>query len=674
MDLLKIPLSKIKKATNDFDETYSVGSGGYGIVYKAKLDVLNIQCLSSMEGLCKDELPKINKTVAIKRIFNRADEQGKQGFLSEIELLNSCTHPNIVSLLGFSRESQEMILVYEYALKGSLSDYLGNSNKMSNLTWVQRIKICLDIAHGINYLHTNMEGKPRIIHRDIKSENILLDENMKAMVADFGLSVFHPRRQQASTVYTKNIAGTEVYMDPEYLTTFKYKRESDIYSFGVVLFEVLSGRVAYDSFYLGENIKGLAPIARRRFSEGTLKELIDPKMEEEDDDMFFTLNRGPNQDSFETFSKIAYQCLAETQARRPTMDVIIKELQNALNLQGEPVVLSRVRLSDIVLATENFAEAYCIGLDTYSMVYAAELNHFSSNSSLTMEGKNNNESPAKHIPVAIKRTTSKKGEQGKQRFFAELDIRTSYKHPNIVSLIGFCDEGDEMILVYEHVSKRSLDDYLKSVANMDNFTWTRRLYMCIEIASGLNHLHTKMVNPEMTTHNDIKSANILLDNKREAKIAYYGISRLHLANEEVYMKVYEDPEYDTSKLKSESDVYSFGVILFEILCGRLAYDPVYIQVNDKGLAPIAYQCFIDGTIERIIDPKLKENKDEDIFNSNRGPNQNSLDTFLEIAFRCLGKAIERPTMEMVIKELEIALNFHVSQYFQSTTFFFFRFI
>ncbi|KAM0005560.1 putative protein kinase RLK-Pelle-L-LEC family [Helianthus debilis subsp. tardiflorus] len=232
MDLLKIPLSVIKKATNDFDETYSVGAGGYGIVYKANLDVLNIQCLSSMEGMCKDDLPKINKTVAIKRIFNRVDEQCKQGFLTEIELLNSCKHPNIVSLLGFSREAHEMILVYEYALKGSLSDYLGNSNKTSNLTWAQRIQICLDVAHGINYLHTNMEGKPRIIHRDIKSENILLDGNMKAMVADFGLSVFHHMRQQASTVYTKNIAGTEVYMDPEYLTTFKYKRESDIYSFG----------------------------------------------------------------------------------------------------------------------------------------------------------------------------------------------------------------------------------------------------------------------------------------------------------------------------------------------------------------------------------------------------------------------------------------------------------
>lgn len=170
-----------------------------------------------------------------------------------------------------------MILVHEYAFNGSLSDCLGSTGRSINLTWAQRIQIFLVIAHGINYLHTNMEGKPRIIHRDIKSKNILLDDNLNAKVADFGLSKFHPSNQQASTIHTKNIAGTEVYMDPEYLTSFKYKKESDIYSFGVVLFEILSGRLAYDLIYISENDKGLAPIARRRFNEGTLKEFVEDR-------------------------------------------------------------------------------------------------------------------------------------------------------------------------------------------------------------------------------------------------------------------------------------------------------------------------------------------------------------------------------------------------------------
>ncbi|KAF5768751.1 putative protein kinase RLK-Pelle-LRR-I-1 family [Helianthus annuus] len=566
----KIPLREIRRATNGFSKACFVGSGGYADVYKAKLDFFNIDGLSSMEGKSKDEMPKISKTVAIKRISSRVDEQGKQGFLTEIELLTSCKHPNIVSLLGFCDEAGEMILVYEYAFKGSLGDYLVSGDKTTGiLSWAERIQICLDIAHGISYLHTDMEGKPRIIHRDIKSDNILLDENLNAKLADFGLSKSHPMNQQPSTIYSKNIAGTTLYMDPEYMAT-------------------------------------------------------------------------------------------ETQAKRPTIEVVIKELEKALELQGETVVLSRPRFSDLVLATENFVEKYYVGLDTIGMVYKAELDHFGNNRLLETEGKNSGEPSKKRISVAIKRITSREGEQGKQEFVEEIEMRTSYKHPNIVSLIGFCDEGDEMILVYEPVSERSLDDYLKSADKMDIFTWIHRLYMCLEIAQGLNHLHTKVVNPQRLIHIDIKSANILLDKNRGVKIAYFVISKLHsVLNQDIGMKVYEDPEYETTgKLKRESDVYSFGVVLFEIFCGKLAYDLVYTKENEKGLSPIARQCFDDGTIESIMDPKLKEETNEDISSSNRGPNRDSLDTFLKIAYQCLGEAAKRPTMEIVIMELKRAINFH----------------
>ncbi|KAM0038585.1 putative protein kinase RLK-Pelle-CR4L family [Helianthus debilis subsp. tardiflorus] len=655
VDFLKIPLFEIKRATNNFHDDYIVGSGGYGIVYKAELDVLDVQSLSSMEGKFKDELPKIKKVVAIKRILHREDQQGKQGFNSEIKLLTSCKHPNIVSLLGFSKEDDEMILVYEFAFKGSLSDYIARNSKTVSLTWAQRVQICIDIANGINYIHTDMEGKPRIIHRDIKSENILLDENLIAKVADFGLSTFHPMRQQASTICTQNIAGTMVYMDPEFMKTGKYKRESDIYSFGVVLFEVLSGSMAYDPIYIAKNETGLAYIARRCFNERTLKELIDLKMIKEDVDCNFTLNRGPNQTSFNTFSEVAYRCLAETQAKRPTMEVVIKELQKALELQGETMVLSRFQLSDIELATKNFDATYCIGLDTDSKVYKAELDHLVNGISSSTEGMNKGEPSKKHITVALKCIINKKGGRGKQAFFEELEMHTSYKHPNIVSLIGFCYEVDKMVLVYEHASKSSLDDYLKSVDGMQNYTWTQRLHMCLEIARGLNHLHTS---PQRIIHGEVKSANILLGMNHEAKIAYFGISK-HPTNQEVGMKVYADPEYETTgKLETHSDVYSFGVVLFEIFCGRVAYSPIYMKDNEKGLAPIARKCFIDGIIEGIIDPKLIEETDEDILTSNRRPNNDSLDTFLKVACQCLGEAANRPTMEMVINELEIALNFH----------------
>ncbi|MFS7986499.1 putative protein kinase RLK-Pelle-LRR-I-1 family [Helianthus anomalus] len=659
VDNLAIPLSKIRLATNYFDSKHRIGFGGYGEVYKAKLEV----CLSSVEEKCKVKPSKTRKTVAIKRLFSK-DEKAKEGFTTEIELLTSCKHPNIVSLLGFSKEDREMILVYEYVCRGSLSDYLGSDSKMEgkpngrqtkeNLTWAQRIQICLDVAHGIDYLHTNMEGKPRIIHRDIKSDNILLDKNLKAKVADFGLSKFNFMKEQVSTMRSKFIAGTEVYLDPEYMITGKYKRASDIYSFGVVLFEVLSGRCAYDNIYLHENEKGLAPIARRRFTENTIKELMDPKMIEEDDHTF-TFNREPNQRSFDIFSKIAYECLAETQAKRPTTEVIINELQNALKLQGETIVLQRFQRSDIMSATKDFDETYVIGLCTNGMVYRAERGHFGNNGSLLVKGKSNGESSKKHNMVAIKRFSGRNSRQVKQESFVELEILASYKHPRIVSLLGFCDEGDEMILVYEHDSNKSLDEYLKSVVNMKNLTWTHRLHMCLEIAHGLKHFHTNMAK-----HIDIKSANIVLDNNCQAKIAYFGISKLHSAKQEVGIKVYEGPEYETTGiLETKSDIYSFGVVLFEIFCGRLAYDPDYIKENDKGLAPIARLCFKDGTIEGMMDPKLKVGNNEDFFASSRGPNRDSLDTFLKIAYDCLGEAADRPTMEHVIQELERALNFQV---------------
>nr|XP_043634488.1 uncharacterized protein LOC122605592 [Erigeron canadensis] len=665
MELLKIPLSKIRLATNNFDEEKVIGCGGYGKVYRANLDVLDIQSLSSVEGKCKDELPKKSKTVAIKRINERSDDQGKEGFLREIELLTSCKHSNIVSLLGFSKEAREMILVYEYAFKGSLSEYLGSTSKKINLNWSQRVQICLDMAHGINYLHTDMEGKPRIVHRDIKSDNILLDENLNAKIADFGLSKFHPANQEVSAIYTNNIAGTEVYMDPEFLTTNKYKKESDIYSFGVVLFEILSGRLAYDPIYMMENEKGLAPIARRRFNEGTLKELIDPHIREEDDKHGFTLNRGPNQESYDSFAKVAYQCLAETQAKRPTIEAVIKELQCALKLQGETMVLSRFRLSDIAFATENFSKTYCSGLDSNGMVYKAVLDHFDNKSLLATEEKNSGEPPKRRISVAIKRISTREDRHKEEGFFEEIEMHTSYKHPNIAPLIGFCDEGNDMILVYQNASSGTLDDYLRGTNKMGKYTWTQRLYMCLEIARGLNHLHTMMDRKQGMIHVDITSANILVGKNWEAQIAYSGISKLlpvnqeestHISANSVGTKVYHDPEFEkTGELKKESDIYSFGVVLFEIFCGRLAYDPAYIVENDNGLAPVARRCFNDGTIKQIIDPALKEETDE---TSHRVPVQDSLDTFIRIAYQCLAETrAERPTMKMVIKELETALNF-----------------
>ncbi|MFS7989907.1 putative protein kinase RLK-Pelle-LRR-I-1 family [Helianthus anomalus] len=324
LEHLKIGFDAIKLATEDFSEKYLIGSGGYGHVYKAKLEHIDFSALKDNK---ESELPRRRSTVAIKKIYNIA---GEHGFIAEVETLSNCMHPNIVSLLGFCHEPPHRILVYEHVSNGSLDDYLGREGKMTNFTWVQRIKICIDIARGLNYIHTTTDFKQKIIHRDIKSANILLDENWRAKIADFGLSKFHPHDHMASTLNASIVAGTQVYMDPEYERTGKLKKESDVYSFGVVLFEMLSGRLAYDLVYTNENEKGLAPIMREHFDKGTIKEIVDPNLKEESN---FTLSKGPNQDSVDTFSIIGYRCLAEKQVDRPTMKVVIEELEKALNFE-----------------------------------------------------------------------------------------------------------------------------------------------------------------------------------------------------------------------------------------------------------------------------------------------------------------------------------------------------
>ncbi|KAJ0691298.1 putative protein kinase RLK-Pelle-LRR-I-1 family [Helianthus annuus] len=225
-----------------------------------------------------------------------------------------------------------MILVIDNLSNGFLSEYLGNLKDKRVLTWEKRLKICIDVAHALRYIHYEMEDQKIMINRDIYCKNIGLDENFGAKIVYFSWSVFLPPNQEDEALYLEYI-GKRNYADPEYKKTGKLKRESDVYGFGVVLFEILCGKLANDPIYLKESDKGLAHVARRSFSTGSLQELIDPVIKEEVGENGFVLNRGPNKDSLHTFISIAHQCVAETQDQRPTMKVVVKELEKALFFQ-----------------------------------------------------------------------------------------------------------------------------------------------------------------------------------------------------------------------------------------------------------------------------------------------------------------------------------------------------
>ncbi|KAK1417804.1 hypothetical protein QVD17_26938 [Tagetes erecta] len=254
---------------------------------------------------------------AIKRLDPRHG-QGIPEFLKEITTLSHYTHDNLISLLGFCYQGDEMILVYEHASRGSLDRHLNSPH----LTWPQRLKICLDAAKGLSYLHDPRETHQRLIHCDVKSANILLDDQWNAKVSDFGLSIMAPANEQQSIIVTA-AAGTPGYCDPQYAITHTLTKESDVYSLGVVLIEVLCGTLCFTHSINGDIEKNFVRTWIESYKQKKLNDII-----------FKNETIQPlDQISLETFSNIAYRCLEESRKDRPKMAEVVAQLETALDNQ-----------------------------------------------------------------------------------------------------------------------------------------------------------------------------------------------------------------------------------------------------------------------------------------------------------------------------------------------------
>ncbi|KAK1411067.1 hypothetical protein QVD17_37611 [Tagetes erecta] len=475
----------------------------------------------------------------------------------------------------------------------------------------------------------------RIIHRAIKSANILLGVNWEAKIADFGLSRVHHGNQAASTINTIHVAGTNVYLDPEYVRTGKLKKESDIYSLGVVLFEIFSGKLAYDSSYMTKNEKGLAPVARNHFKNGTLKKILDQKiMDEVKYELGVCVQVGPDHDSLDAFSKIANQCLAKTQADRPTIEVVIEKLKASLYFQENQTL--KISLEHIKSDIENFGE--CIMKGGYGMLYKGNVRYDN-----------------QHKKVLVKRFSRDwylndvkySWEHG---FLKEFEVLFRYKHESIIGLEGYCKEMEEKIIIYEYASKGSLDGHL----NVASFTWTQRLKICLDIANGLNFLHGgDKGRRDVVIHRDIKSSNILLTEDWKAKICGFEHAVTYPRNKKIKYVVdnvesspgYNDPMFqETYFLTKESDIYSFGVILFEILCGILAL-PKDFRDRSQLLDVLIKEHLPEPPFDDMVFDGIKEQICT-----------HSLNTFGMIAFECLSyKREKRPTAAYVVAQLQKAL-------------------
>ena len=300
----KIFTSKeLEKATDNYHMSRILGQGGQGTVYK---------------GMLTD-----GRVVAVKK-SQVVDEDNLDHFINEVVILLQINHRNVVKLIGCCLETEVPMLVYEFIPNGMLFQYIHDPNEEFPLTWDMRLRIVIEVADALAYLHS--AASIPIYHRDIKSSNILLDEKFRAKVADFGTSRSISIEE---THVTTRVLGTFGYLDPEYFQSSQFTEKSDVYSFGVVLVELLTGQKPISSLRSVEK-RNLASYFLVSMEENRLFEILDARV----------LKEGGKEEVI-AMAKLAEKCLNLNGKKRPTMKTVAMELEGIRACQGASLTINQ---------------------------------------------------------------------------------------------------------------------------------------------------------------------------------------------------------------------------------------------------------------------------------------------------------------------------------------------
>ncbi|XP_074295978.1 putative serine/threonine-protein kinase PBL28 [Silene latifolia] len=308
-------LKEMEEATKAFSDENFIGKGGFGRVYKGVLRSGEVVAIKKME------LPPFKEA------------EGEREFRVEVDILSRLDHPNLVSLIGYCADGKHRFLVYEYMPNGNLQDHINRISE-TKMDWSTRLKVALGAAKGLAYLHSSSAVGIPIVHRDLKPTNILLSTHFDAKISDFGLAKLMPEGQE--TYATAMVLGTFGYFDPEYTSTGRLTLQSDVYAFGVVLLELLTGRRALDFSQEPTDQNLVLQVRSMLNDKKKLRKIIDNELPRSS----YTM------ESVTMFANLASRCVRIDSRERPTMSECVKELQLIFhtNSKGLGMALHTLRM------------------------------------------------------------------------------------------------------------------------------------------------------------------------------------------------------------------------------------------------------------------------------------------------------------------------------------------